>query len=78
MQRNVTLSAEEALVEQAREKAEREGTTLNALFRQWLKRYVQQERAGETYDQLMRRLSHVRSGGTCTREEMNERRQVPR
>ena len=74
MQRNVTLSAEDALIEQAREKAERERTTLNALFRDWLKRYVQQERAGERFDELMCRLAHVRSGGPYTRDELNERR----
>ena len=74
MHRNVILSADEALVEQARRKAEREGTTLNALFRQWLRRYVQQERAVERFDELMRQFSHVRTGGPFTRDEMNERR----
>lgn len=74
MNRNVTLSAEDSLIEQAREKAEREKTSLNTLFREWLGRYVRPERSGESYDKLMRRLAHVRAAGPYSRDEMNERR----
>jgi hypothetical protein len=36
MRKNVTLSAEESLIERARDKARKQRTTLNALFREWL------------------------------------------
>jgi hypothetical protein len=37
MLKNITLSADEELIRKAREKAQKEHTTLNASFRQWLK-----------------------------------------
>ena len=43
--KNVTLSADERLIRQARERARREKKTLNAVFREWLARYVDQEPA---------------------------------
>ena len=71
--RNITLSAEEVLIDRARERAQQEHTTLNALFRSWLERYVGQERAGTGYRARMVELSEVDSGGTFGRDEMNER-----
>jgi hypothetical protein len=38
--RNITLSADERLIEEAREKARQEHTTLNEQFRRWLADYV--------------------------------------
>lgn len=73
MARNVTLSADEDLLRRARDRAQRNNTTLNALFRTWLQRYVGQERAGERYDAVMARLSHVEAGGSFSRDELNER-----
>jgi|GEM_PF-2951120 len=45
MLKKVTLSADEELIAQARDRAERQGSTLNAEFRQWLQAYAQQEQA---------------------------------
>ena len=73
MLKNVTLSGEDSLISRAREKAVREKTTLNALFRQWLARYVGQDRAAGEYQALMERLSHVQAGRSFTRDELNER-----
>ncbi len=73
MLKNVTLSTEDWLIVRAREKAVREKTTLNALFRQWLARYVGRDRAAGDYRTLMERLSHVRAGRSFTRDELNER-----
>ena len=74
MLKNITLSAEDVLIQKAREKAGSEKKTLNALFRDWLKRYVHQTNTGEDFARLMKRLSYVRTGGRkFTREEMNER-----
>ena len=74
MVKNITFRADEELIRRAREKAAREGTSLNALFRQWLRDYVEPEAAASEYRAFMERLSHVRAGRKFTREEMNERR----
>jgi predicted transcriptional regulator len=74
MMRNITFSAEDHLIDKAREIATREERTLNEVFREWLAGYVGREDIGERYDELMRQLSHVRAGRKYTREEMNERR----
>ncbi len=77
MLRNITLSAEEALIEQARERARRQSTTLNAAFRVWLERYVKEEQARERYDALMARLGDVQAGRSFSRDELNERQILP-
>jgi hypothetical protein len=79
MLKNITLSADEALIREARRQAALENTTLNALFREWLERYVvKDEESGKEavrqYEELMERLSHINAGRKFTREEMNERR----
>jgi hypothetical protein len=43
MLKNITFSAEEALIEKGRSCARAEGTTLNEKFRGWLKDYVLEE-----------------------------------
>jgi len=70
--KNITLSAEETLIEQARLVAQARHTTLNAAFREWLQQYAAQAGAGASVDALMRRLRHVRSAGPYTRDELNE------
>ena len=40
MARNITFSADEALIEAAREAARSENTTLNEQFRLWLESYA--------------------------------------
>jgi hypothetical protein len=71
--RQITLSAEEFVIRQARKVARARGTTLNAAFSEWLKRYAAQAGNGADVDALMFRLRHVRSAGPYTRDEMNER-----
>ncbi|MFQ5742903.1 MAG: hypothetical protein ACE5HV_04860 [Acidobacteriota bacterium] len=73
MKKNVTLSAEETLINKARDKARGQKTTLNAVFREWLARYVSQANDGKDYAELMQRLSYARPGRTFSRAEMNER-----
>ena len=58
--RNVTFSADEELIEKARLRAQRERTTLNSAFREWLGRYAGASVAGAQYLQLMKSLSHVK------------------
>jgi hypothetical protein len=71
--KNITLSAEEALIEQARLVARAQHKTLNAAFREWLEQYAAQAGGGAAVDTLMKRLRHVRSAGPFTRDQMNER-----
>jgi hypothetical protein len=72
--KNITLSADEDLIERARALAQARRTTLNSLFREWLHQVVSSARAGQNFDALMKRLDHVNSGGQrFTRDEMNER-----
>lgn len=73
MIKNITLSADEALIQQARRRATSENITLNDLFREWLRRYVAQPFAPDQYAALMTRLNHVQAGRKFSREEMNER-----
>lgn len=73
MLKNITLSAEEALIERARQRAESEDTTLNAEFRRWLAQYAERPRSAADFRALMSRLSYARAGKTFGREELNER-----
>jgi hypothetical protein len=71
--KNITLSADDTLIERARKKAQEDGTTLNAVFRLWLAHYTESDLAEQRYQQLMTRLRHVNPGRSFSREEMNER-----
>jgi len=73
MLKNITLSADEELIRKAREKAQREHTTLNETFRGWLRQYVNAEARAREFDALMQSLDYVRPWRTFSREEMNER-----
>jgi hypothetical protein len=70
--KNVTLSADEELIERARLIARSQRKTLNSAFREWLQAFVAQSGDEREYDALMRRLRHIRSGGPYSRDEMNE------
>ena len=70
--KNVTLSADENLIEQARLVAQARRTTLNAAFREWLEQYAAQAGGGAAIESLMQRLRHIKSSGLYTRDEMNE------
>ena len=71
--KNVTLSADEDLIEQARQVARSQRRTLNAAFREWLLQFTAQAGNGQEVEALMRRLRHVSSGRRFSRDEMNER-----
>ncbi len=73
--KNVTLSADEKLIEAARQRARSEHTTLNAVFRRWLEHYAMCQDKARAYDSLMQELrQRVKTGGRkFTREEMHER-----
>ena len=73
--KNITLSADERLIEAARQCAADEHTTLNARFRQWLEDYTRrQQQAEEAMAFIEEMRKTVRTGGRrFTRDEMNER-----
>ena len=71
--KNITLSAEENLIEQARHVARSQHKTLNAVFREWLEQYAAQAGSALEFEAMMRRFRHIRPGGQFTRDEMNER-----
>lgn len=73
--KNITLSADEHLIEAARQQAASEHTTLNAKFREWLEDYVQRQwQADEAMAFIKELRKHVRTGGRkFSRDEMNER-----
>jgi len=72
--KNITLSADENLIERARQVAREQQRTLNDAFREWLTQFTQQSKRVEEYDALMEELRKtVRSNGPYTRDEMNER-----
>ena len=71
--KNITFSADEDLIERAREVARAEHKTLNVAFREWLAGYAARKGNVQQYRALMERLRHINPGGPYTREEMNER-----
>ncbi|MCW5865496.1 MAG: hypothetical protein KIT52_20580 [Anaerolineae bacterium] len=73
MLKNITFSADEALIREARRQAALQNTTLNQLFREWLERYVLQQEAVTQYQELVERIG-LRFDRKFTREELNERR----
>ncbi len=72
--KNVTLSAEEPLIEAARTRARAENSTLNEQFRRWLVSYTQTEERLDRYEAVMSDLrGQLVVGRKLDRASMNER-----
>jgi predicted transcriptional regulator len=71
--KNVTLSADEDLIEKARAIARAQRRTLNAAFREWLTHFTASEGDAQSYRALMKHMRHIDAGRRYTREELNER-----
>lgn len=71
--KNITFTAEESLIQQARLKAMTEKTTLNEKFRGWLSSYASSGSNKMSLNEVMERLSYAEAGRTFTRDDMNER-----
>lgn len=72
--KNITFSADERQIKRARERAAREGHSLNEAFRRWLADYGQQEDRLRRFDELAATLrGQARVGRKLSREEMNAR-----
>jgi predicted transcriptional regulator len=71
--KNITLSADEDLIERARAIARAQHKTLNAAFREWLAQFTANAGDAQSFDSLMKRMKHIDAGRQFSREEMNER-----
>jgi Family of unknown function (DUF6364) len=73
---NLTLSLDDSLLRQAREAALREQTSVNALVRDYLTRYVDAKRrrldALDAFDAVAERLN-ARSDEAWSRDQLHER-----
>ena len=74
VRQNITFNADKSDIELAREEARSQNTTLNELFRDWLKGIACRKARLQNYRALMHELRYVDAGRKFTREEMNERR----
>ena len=72
--KNITLTADEALIDAARAQARADNTTLNAQFRIWLSQYARKQRVRQ-FLELMGELQPLASsaGRKFSRDELNER-----
>ena len=73
MLKNITLSAEDDLIERARDRARHEKTTLNATFRSWLRQYVNPTAKTAIFSVFMDSLGYAKPGRKFSRDELNER-----
>lgn len=71
--KNITLTAEEHIIEEARRKAKNEKTSLNAKFREWLSSYVNKKEKKNRKDFWDQLDALDLSGPKLTRAQMNER-----
>ena len=72
--KQITLSADEALIEEARIAARYGNTTLDQAFQEWLVEYTRGMNRAREYDALMEQLKGRFSVDRhYTRDEMNER-----
>ena len=71
---NITLSADEKLIEASHARAQAEHTTLDELFRHWLAEYARHPECLQRYDQVIGALrGKVRVGRKLTRDQMYKR-----
>jgi hypothetical protein len=72
--KNITLSADETLIEAARARARAEHTTLNEAFRHWLAGYARTDERLQRYDAAMTQVrGQLKVGRKLNRDAMNER-----
>jgi hypothetical protein len=73
--KNITLRADEKLIEAARERARARHTTLNEEFRRWLADYVGREKRVEEAMKVLADLQskYTTGGHKFTRDELNAR-----
>ena len=67
--RNITLSADEHLIEPARLLAKSQHKTLNALFRDWLRQFTAQDGGGREFDVADEKAEACQAGRRFNRDE---------
>jgi len=72
MKRNITFCVEENLLVSAQEKAFAQKTTLNLVFRRWLKQYTERGKVADEIDIVMESMDYSYSGKKFSREDLNE------
>ena len=70
---NITFSADEKQIKEARLQAASQNTTLNQLFRDWLKQQANRRQKVEDLKKFLDKGPYFTSKRKLTREEMNER-----
>ena len=73
MLKNISLRADENLIEKARQRARQKNSTLNAEFRMWLKVFTRDESMTENYQRILEQLNYVQAGKRFSREVRNAR-----
>lgn len=72
--KNITLSADAALIEAARARAQEQHSTLNEQFRLWLADYAHPQESLQRHDAVMKQLrGKLQVGRKLTPDEMNAR-----
>lgn len=74
--KNITFSAREEIIEQARKIAAQKHITLNEMFREWLddiNHQAKDEDISSKLETLWKRTNYLRVGKKLSRDEMNER-----
>ena len=72
--KNITLRADESLIEAARLRAKAEHTTPNEAFRRWLTDYAQARQHMQGSDEVLDQLrGQLQVGRKLSRDEMNAR-----
>jgi len=69
--KNITFSADETVIDLAREEARKRNTTLNQLFRDWLEDLAARDKRRKIIENLSRRMDDYEAGGPFARDEMN-------
>lgn len=73
--KNITFTADERLIDAAREQALADNTTLNEQFRRWLEQYARKRQAARALAVAERISQYADSGAKrFSRDERNERR----
>jgi hypothetical protein len=71
---SITFTADDELIDAARERARRERTTLDEQFQRWLTAYARPRPSVEETMAFLDELSYADTGGRkFTRDELNER-----
>lgn len=77
LMKNITLSAQDDLIDKARRIAASRNSSLNVMFREWLvgliNSSVQKSSEEDRLKDLWKRTSYAKVGRKLSREEMNER-----